>query len=205
VVALDIIGGPVHNLQQPVLPSRITKNMRRTIERRALVQRLDEGEGKSVFDLPRQPDLDLVLVPDHCRSMDHLATPRLRGGLRLNGSACQRRDDIRLRSFALILASSRYVRRPSAGDRSAALLKRQVSASGGHLCRSNRASIICVYLCREPNPLQSCFKLRIGPAPPLRQGDSLFQSSKILCLASSFLLLLPFQNVEVNNRSDVLE
>jgi len=46
--------------------------MRRTIEQRSLVQRLDEGEGKPVFGLPRQPDLDLVLIPDHCRSMDHL-------------------------------------------------------------------------------------------------------------------------------------
>jgi hypothetical protein len=52
--------------------------MRRTIEQRALVQRLDEGEGKPVFGFPRQPDLDIVLVPDHCRSMDHLAAPRLR-------------------------------------------------------------------------------------------------------------------------------
>jgi hypothetical protein len=31
-------------VKQPVLPGRIAENMRRTIEKRSLVQRLDEGE-----------------------------------------------------------------------------------------------------------------------------------------------------------------
>jgi hypothetical protein len=35
--------GPVHDVKQPVLPGRIAENMRRTIEKRSLVQRLDEG------------------------------------------------------------------------------------------------------------------------------------------------------------------
>ena len=69
--AENVLRGPVHDVKQPMLPGRIAEHMRRTIEQRALVQRLDEGEGKPVFGLPRQPDLDLVLVPDHCRSMDH--------------------------------------------------------------------------------------------------------------------------------------
>jgi hypothetical protein len=41
-------------VKQPLLPGRIAENMRRTIEQRALVQRLDEGEGKPVFGLPRR-------------------------------------------------------------------------------------------------------------------------------------------------------
>jgi hypothetical protein len=38
-------------VKQPVLPCRVAENMRRTIEKRALVQRLDEGERKPVFGL----------------------------------------------------------------------------------------------------------------------------------------------------------
>ena len=72
--AKNVFGGPVNDVKQPVLAGRIAENMRRTIEKRSLVQRLDEGERKPVFGLARQPDLDPVLVPDHCRSMDHLAS-----------------------------------------------------------------------------------------------------------------------------------
>jgi hypothetical protein len=77
--AENVFGGPVHDVKQAVLPGRNAENMRRTIEKCPLVQRLNEGEGKPVFGLPRQSDLDPVLVPDHCGSMDHLAAPRLRG------------------------------------------------------------------------------------------------------------------------------
>ena len=69
--AENVFGGPVHDVKQPVLPCRITEYMRRTVEQRSLVQRLDEGEGKPVFGLARQPDLDSVLILDHCRSMHH--------------------------------------------------------------------------------------------------------------------------------------
>ena len=69
--AENVLGAAVHDVKQPVLPCRITEYMRRTVEQRSLVQRLDEGEGKPVFGLARQPDLDSVLIPDHCRSMHH--------------------------------------------------------------------------------------------------------------------------------------
>ena len=77
--AENVFGGPVHDVKQPVLPCRIAKNLRRTIEKCSLVQRLDEGERKPVFSLPRQSDLDPVLIPDHCRSMYHLPASRLLG------------------------------------------------------------------------------------------------------------------------------
>jgi hypothetical protein len=48
-------------VKQPVLPC-IAENMRRTIEKCSLVQRLDESERKPVFGLLRQSDLDPVLV-----------------------------------------------------------------------------------------------------------------------------------------------
>ena len=54
----NVFGGEVHDVKQPVLPCRIAENMRRTIEKRSLVQRLDEGERKPVFGLLRQSDLD---------------------------------------------------------------------------------------------------------------------------------------------------
>src|SRR5262245_40853862 len=76
--AENVFGGPVYDVKQPVLPRRIAKNVRRTIEKCPLVQRLDESERKPIFGLPRQSDLDSVLIPDHCRSVDHLAAPRLR-------------------------------------------------------------------------------------------------------------------------------
>jgi hypothetical protein len=72
--AKNVFGGPVNDVKRPVLAGCIAENMRRTIEKRSLIQRLDEGERKPVFGLPRQPDLDPVLIPDHCRSMDHLAS-----------------------------------------------------------------------------------------------------------------------------------
>src|SRR5262249_33259294 len=75
----NVFGGPVHDVKQAVLPGRNAENMRRTIEKCSLVQRLNEGEGKPVLGLPRQSDLDAVLVPDHYGSMDHLAAPGLRG------------------------------------------------------------------------------------------------------------------------------
>jgi hypothetical protein len=77
--AEDVFGGPVDDVKQPMLPCCIAENMRRTIEKCSLVQRLDEGERKPVFGLTRQSDLDPVLIPDHWRSMDHLAAPRLQG------------------------------------------------------------------------------------------------------------------------------
>jgi hypothetical protein len=85
--AENVFGGPVHDVKQPMLPCRIAENMRRTIEKCSLVQRLDEGERKPVLGFPRQPDIDPVLVPDHCRSMDHPAAPRLRGDERLSVGA----------------------------------------------------------------------------------------------------------------------
>jgi hypothetical protein len=69
-------------MKQPMLPRRVAKNVRRTIEKRPLVQRLDEGERKPVLGLPGQPDLDPILIPDHCGSMGHLVAPRLRGDYR---------------------------------------------------------------------------------------------------------------------------
>src|SRR5262245_26337701 len=59
--AENVFGGPVYDVKQPVLPRRIAKNMRRTIEKCPLVQRLDESERKPIFGLPRQSDLDSVL------------------------------------------------------------------------------------------------------------------------------------------------
>ena len=56
--AENVFGGPVHDVKQAVLPGRNAENMRRTIEKRSLVQRLNEGEGKPVFGLRRQSDLD---------------------------------------------------------------------------------------------------------------------------------------------------
>jgi hypothetical protein len=58
--AENVFGGPVHDVKQPVLPCRIAENMRRTIEKCSLVQRLDESERKPVFGLLRQSDLDPV-------------------------------------------------------------------------------------------------------------------------------------------------
>ena len=85
--AENVFGGEVHDVKQPVLPGRIGENMRRTIEKCSLVQRLNEGERKQIFGLLRQSDLDPVLVPDHCRSMDHPAAPCLRGDERLSVGA----------------------------------------------------------------------------------------------------------------------
>jgi hypothetical protein len=93
--AENVFGGPVYDVKQPVLPCRIAENMRRTIEKCSLVQRLDEGERKLVFGLPRQSDLDSVLIPDHCRSMDHLAAPRLRGDYPGGTGAASALDDSR--------------------------------------------------------------------------------------------------------------
>jgi hypothetical protein len=100
--AENVLGGPVRGVKKMVLPGRIAEHMRRTIEQRALVQRLDKGEGKPVFGLPRQPDLDLVWIPDHCRSMDHLAAPRLRvlGAERSLGP--ERFDSTRFRLCVLV-------------------------------------------------------------------------------------------------------
>jgi hypothetical protein len=61
--AENVLGAAVHDVKQPALPCRITEYVRRTVEQRSLVQRLDEGEGKPVFGLARQPDLDSVLIP----------------------------------------------------------------------------------------------------------------------------------------------
>jgi hypothetical protein len=43
--AENVFGGPVHDVKQPALPCRITEYMRRTVEKRSLVQCFDEGEG----------------------------------------------------------------------------------------------------------------------------------------------------------------
>src|SRR5262245_42889388 len=82
-------------MKQPVLSRRIAKNMRRAIEKCSLVERFDEGERKPVFGLTRQSDLDLILVADHCRSMDHLALPRLRGDYPGGTGAAPALDDSR--------------------------------------------------------------------------------------------------------------
>jgi hypothetical protein len=62
--AENVLSVAVHDVKQPVLPCRVTEYMRRTVEQCSLVQRFDEDEGKPVFGLARQPDLDSVLIPD---------------------------------------------------------------------------------------------------------------------------------------------
>ena len=74
--AENVLSAAVHDVKQPVLPCRVTEYMRRTVEQCSLVQRFDEGEGKSIFGLASQPDLDSVLILDHCRSLHHRPPPR---------------------------------------------------------------------------------------------------------------------------------
>src|SRR5207253_2604381 len=65
------VGCLVQDVKQPVLPRCCAEDIGGPVGQRSLVEGFDEGEWDPIFVLSRQPDFDTVLIPDHCRSVNH--------------------------------------------------------------------------------------------------------------------------------------